>query len=698
MTMSRNIKRHRPEHVLASFLLVLLAAPALAAEPRPVSVDDLYRFDAPAEVAVAPDGQALAYIRRWNERKSRTVRHALWISRENSEDARPMEDGQPDARRPVFSPDGKWIAFLSTRPLDDGTPAVEPVPPYSDPATDIWLIPAAGGKAIPLAGKGKPYGRVFDDPFYGNVAFSPDGRRLVFVADDGKDPRTKQEIRNNVRIVREDQGEGYEGYTAAQVWIAELAELGTGELPQVAATNITRVTHDDVWYGDPQWLPDGRSLVVHANRTDDRESVRYSINKNYDLWQIDLADHSLKQLTAGPGPEVSPRLAPGGDRLVCLSIPRKGSHFDVFNLLVVDLASSGPLSRLSFDHHGAGAEHPPHLPPTFPLPRDCWLSDHLVYYGAADGTRSQQQVVDLAREALALEDSTPAHHSERLAREAEARGKLLPRGNSFLEDRMVAEGRTVRWKSFDGEEIEGVFTPPSKPGASQPYPLVLYPHGGPHSRATAGFNFTVQVLAGAGYAVFQPNFRGSAGYGQDWINADRFDLGGDDMRDMLTGVDHLIAQGLVDRHRQFVYGVSYGGFSTCWLVGHTRQFRAAVPQNAVTDLSAMWGLSDLQSWTEWEFGGRPWEVPQAMREHSPLTYAANVRTPTLILHSENDRRCPLPMGTMFYRALKSSGVETEMVIYPDEGHGIKQLPHQEDVLRRVLAWFARHDAQPRDGG
>lgn len=105
----------------------------------------------------------------------------------------------------------------------------------------------------------------------------------------------------------------------------------------------------------------------------------------------------------------------------------------------------------------------------------------------------------------------------------------------------------------------------------------------------------------------------------------------------------------------------------------------------------MWGLSDIQSWTEWEFGGRPWEVPQAMRDHSPLTFAARVRTPTLILHAANDRRCPLPMGRMYYRALKSAGVATQMVIYPDEGHPIKQVPHQEDVLRRVLDWFAKYD-------
>jgi dipeptidyl aminopeptidase/acylaminoacyl peptidase len=221
--------------------------------------------------------------------------------------------------------------------------------------------------------------------------------------------------------------------------------------------------------------------------------------------------------------------------------------------------------------------------------------------------------------------------------------------------------------------------------------MILFPHGGPHSRSVVGFDFTVQAFAASGYAVFQPNFRGSAGYGQKWIDADRGDLGGGDMRDILSGIELLVKEKIVDPQRQFVYGVSYGGFMTCWLVGHTRQFRAAVAQNAVTDLNAMWGLSDLQSWTEWEFGGKPWEVPEKMRKHSPITYADKIETPTLILHSRDDRRCPLPMGKMFHQALRARQVPTQLVIYPDEGHGIRQPRHQEDVLRRTLAWFEKYD-------
>jgi dipeptidyl aminopeptidase/acylaminoacyl peptidase len=662
--------------------------PAQAEPKTPIRIDDLYRFDGPTTPALSPDGKRLAYARHWFDPRTRQERYSLWLVDGVGRKARALEEGEPDARRPVFSPDGKWIAFLSTRARPKGWKGIPPTPPESDTATDLWLIPTGGGTAVPLAGADKPYGRVFNDGFYGRVAFSPDGRRLVFVADEGKAPRTPPEVAAQVFQVREDQGEGYTGYGAAQVWVAELHPAPE----KSAARTIQRVTPGDLWYGDPQWSPDGSFLVVHANRTRDQESVRYSINKNYDLWAIDLKTGKLRQLTIGPGPEVSPRFSPDGKRLACLSIPRKGSHRDVFNLALVTLGEGGPRTTVLFNHHGPGADKPPHPAPSFPLLGACWDGDGHLVYNAGAGVSGEVVRLDLrtGKGQLLGKDAFEVKAGSPLSRMMRAL-EMVPGGNVFLRSRLRSTVRVVTWDNGEGRKIEGVLNLPPDKVAKKPYPLIVYPHGGPHSRSTEGFNFTAEVFAAHGYAVFQPNFRGSAGYGQKFIDADRGDFGGGDMRDILTGVDHLIKEGLIDRDRQFVYGVSYGGFMTCWLVGHTNQFRAAVAQNAVTDLNMMWSLSDLQSWTEWEFGGKPWEVPAAMRKHSPLTYAANVRTPTLVLHSVQDRRCPLPMGRAFHRALLSRGVPTGLVLYPGEGHGIRQPRHREDVLRRTLEWFAQHD-------
>jgi dipeptidyl aminopeptidase/acylaminoacyl peptidase len=672
------------------FLLALVASTTGRAAPpekKPLAVEDLYLFDAPRDAALSPDGKSLVYVRQWIDAKTKTERYSLWRVDDDPKSAKSMEKDESDARAPVFSPDGKWVAFLSTRKRPDGWKQTPPVPLQSDPALDVWLVSAAGGDAIPLAGKDKPYGRVFNDGFYGRLAFSPDSTKLAFVADDGKDPRTAAEKTNGVRVVRDDQGEGYTGWGPAQVWVAHLdAKPGTS-----AATKIDRITSDDVWYGDPNWSPNGKTLAVHANRTTDRESARFSINKNFDIWLIDLETKKLTQLTTGPGPDVSPRFSPDGSKIAFLSVPRKGTHRDESNLAVIDLAGEKPAVRVLFDHHDTAKDATGYPRPMFPLPVECWENDnaHLICTAEAGAANELVRVdATTGRGGMYMFKGGPEAKSpgERVMR----RGHLTPPGNAFLNERLVADQKVVAWKS-DEFTIEGLLTLPPRGVAKPPYKLVVHPHGGPHGRPTPGFDFTVQVFAAKGYAVLQPNFRGSTGYGQKFIDADHGDFGGGDMRDVMAGVDKLVADGVADKDRLFVYGVSYGGFMTSWLVGHTDRFRAAVPQNAVTDLNMMWSLSDLQSWTEWEFGGKPWEQPEKYRKHSPLTYADKVKTPTLILHARDDRRCPLPMAQAFHKALAARGVPTGLVIYPDEGHGIKQPRHREDVLRRVLEWFEKYD-------
>jgi dipeptidyl aminopeptidase/acylaminoacyl peptidase len=437
--------------VLALLLIALPLLCSTAKDPvpvtpkKPLAIDDLYRLDASASPVLSPDGRKAAYVRQWIADSKQ--QRSLWLAEGEAGKARPVEKGEPDARRPVFSPDGKWIAFLSTRRRPEGWKQTPPAPPESDPATDVWLIPSAGGVAIPLAGPDKPYGRVFNDGFYGRIAFSPDGRRLVLVAE-GKEPRSKGERAAAVFKVRPDQGEGYTGYGPAQLWVARL-DAAPGKC---AARRIDRLTRDNVWYGDPHWSPDGRFLVVHANRTTDRESVRYSINKDFDLWAVDAGTGALRQLTTGPGPEVSPRFSPDGKRLLCLSIPRKGSHRDVFNLAVVTLGEGGARTAVLFDHHGPGADKPPHPAPVFPLPEDCWEDKEHVIYNADVGTGSAVVRVEL-RSAKGVTLEKPTGRRARLR-------KLVPPGNRVLSERLRGESRVITWDNGEGMKIEGVLTTP----------------------------------------------------------------------------------------------------------------------------------------------------------------------------------------------------------------------------------------------
>jgi dipeptidyl aminopeptidase/acylaminoacyl peptidase len=686
------MKRFAVYSIIAlAFLLGQL--PATADEARRWEIDDLYRDESFGSVAVAPNETFGVAVRNWIDSKTKLQRHSLWFSAGDPLRSRPMESGEPDARAPLISPDGKWIAFLSTRPRPTGWEQTPQAPVYSEPTVDIWLIPVDGDVAVPLAGREKPYGRVYPDQNYGRVAFSPDGRKLVFIADDGDDARSASEIAANVTVVREDQGEGYEGFGPGDVWAAELAENPDDH----AADRIVRLTEDEFWYGQPQWSSDGTKIAVHANRTAERESIRYSFNQNYDIWEIDVATRAIRQLTDAPGPEFFPRYSPDSSRLIYLTSPRhRGPHFDIYSFALVTTGKN-PTSRVVFDFRAPDVDYRavgnpgsrPHL--------DCWEDDSHIVYDGYVGLSSKRFLLNVDSGEITESGVADTKFSKR--RELESRfrpSRDQPTGASprlpankpgASARRLSAKSQRVEWDNGEGMKIDGALITPHPDIAKPPYKLIVNPHGGPHWRASLGAGFNDQIFASRGYAVFKPNFRGSLGYGLRFLDANRDDLGGGDMRDILSGVDHLIKAGVADEDQLFVYGVSYGGYMTSWLVGQTDRFQAAVAENAVTDLTMMWTLSDLQSWTEWSFGGRPWEVPNAMRQHSPLTHAHKVKTPTLILHSANDRRCPLPMGRAFHQALLRVGVKTQLVIYPNERHSIAQPRHRADKLQRILAWF-----------
>ena len=221
------------------------------------------------------------------------------------------------------------------------------------------------------------------------------------------------------------------------------------------------------------------------------------------------------------------------------------------------------------------------------------------------------------------------------------------------------------------------------------YPLVVRPHGGPHGAVRLRFSADYQVYASHGYVVFAPNFRGSSGYGQPFLDADRGNLGGKDYLDLMSGVDHLISQGYVDPDRLTITGTSYGGFMTAWTVGHTDRFKAAMAGAPVVNAQSFFGTSDIPTWVTWEYYGPPWKYPDLVRAYSPISYVQYVKTPTLVTHGAEDVRVPLSQGLEFYHSLRALGVPTEMVIYPGEQHGIRRPRHQIDRLQRTLDWFAR---------
>jgi dipeptidyl aminopeptidase/acylaminoacyl peptidase len=254
----------------------------------------------------------------------------------------------------------------------------------------------------------------------------------------------------------------------------------------------------------------------------------------------------------------------------------------------------------------------------------------------------------------------------------------------------------------DGWPIEGWVMKPLSAAPGARYPAVLEVHGGPHAAYGNAFFHEFQLLASEGYGVIYMNPRGSQGYGQAFTAATRHDWGGKDYEDLMRGVEHVIASfPWVDPDRLGVAGGSYGGFMTNWIVGHSQRFRAAVTMRSVSNAYSQWGTSDLAYQKGfWEYPGDPWENPQFYLERSPLTYVRQIKTPLLILHSEQDLRCPIEQAEQLFVALKKQGTPTLFVRFPNESHDLSrngQPRHRLERLRHILTWFRTHLPPAREG-
>jgi dipeptidyl aminopeptidase/acylaminoacyl peptidase len=258
--------------------------------------------------------------------------------------------------------------------------------------------------------------------------------------------------------------------------------------------------------------------------------------------------------------------------------------------------------------------------------------------------------------------------------------------NKDWESVQLVKPEFFHYKSFDGMQIEGSLMLPANYDGHSKLPLITLVHGGPTGRWDDSIAFWGPVLVGHGYAIFCPNVRGSTGYGEKFVEANRADWGGGDFKDVMAGVDALIARGVADPNRLGIGGWSYGGYMSEWAITQTTRFKAAVSGAGMADLIAEFGTESHPSYDEWFFG-QPYEKPEGFLHSSPFMYMKNAKTPTLILQGENDTTDPLGQSQQLYRALKHYGVKAELVEYPREPHGPQEEKHNLDILNRVVAWY-----------
>jgi dipeptidyl aminopeptidase/acylaminoacyl peptidase len=603
-----------------------------------------------SDLQLSPDCTRLAFVVT-DPPKGQTRPRDIWTLDLATRQVRRLTYSAAGADTPRWSPDGRTLAFLSDR----------------GGGVQIHLLPSDGGEAVKLT-VGKQSIQGFD--------WAPDGRRIAFLA---AEPRTdaedkREQGRDDARVVDKDG-------RLARLWIVDRESK--------AVTQLTSGT----WAArEVRWMPAGDRLAVVAT---DHPEVDLEA---WRIFSVAAAGGELQPLAAPRGPISQLRVGPGGHAVAWTGAPADGPS--AHDLWVAELGRGGPrdLTGTSVDRLVA---------------RFAWRPDGSFIVLTEDGFGSRFVRVD--PEGRASIRPTPAMTVDAFA--ADDAGGLwivgetavdapeiwfVPAGGPAQQATHLNAGwqrpppgrpEIYRYRSFDGVEIEAALLRPVQAVAgSAPagrLPLVVLVHGGPSGRWADTFEPWGQLLAARGYAVLYPNIRGSVGYGHRFVEMNRADWGGGDFRDVMAGVDDLVARGIADADRLGIGGWSYGGYMSAWAITQTTRFKAAVIGAGLSDLASEFGTENGSAYDEWYFG-TPYERLDGFVKSSPITHIRHARTPCLILQGEADTTDPLGQSQQLYRGLKRYGVEADFVIYPREGHGLREEKHLLDRLNRIVAWYDTH--------
>ncbi len=648
---------------------------------RSFRAEDALRLRTASDPDLSPDGRRVAFaVVAANEQEDKLC-SSIWVAAlDGSSPPRRFTDGPAD-KSPRWSPDGRWLAYLS---ITDDQP---------DHA-HVRLAPLDGGVPARLGDLPGPVSQ---------LAWSPDSTRIVVVCRVGAPDRAKASAteRNAPRVVR-----GLAARLDGVGWQDGRRHLFVVDVADGSTRQLTRGEYDNA---DPSFSPDGATIAFASDRHPRRDDRQF----RGDVWVAAAAGGRPRRVTSGKGRVSYPVFSPDG-KLIAFA----GSDTDEWNadthVFVVPADGGAAAEPIAPE-----LDRPTVLFPGLPAPV-CWTGDRELLMLIADrgsvtlhrarvGERRSRELVggDMiidgvtarpGRRAVAFTASWPDRPSEVLVTTtAGAETAPLTRLNDdFLAGVDLAPVTRTTVARPDGTEVE-YFTLLPTDRAPRGLPLHVDIHGGPHASWPSGRWLAFhQALAGAGYAVVLPNPRGSTSYGQAFTRASTGDWGGGDYEDILACCDDLIERGIADSERLFVSGGSYGGFMTSWLVGHTDRFRAATAVAAVIDQTSMALTTEVSEFAAFNMGGLPWSRRHEYELRSPLTYLPNVSAPVLVIHWEGDIRVPISQGEELYAGLRLLGKEAEFARYPGGFH-IARTPSQAvDYIKRILAWDSEHDAPRKE--
>ncbi|HEX7048750.1 MAG TPA: S9 family peptidase [Longimicrobiales bacterium] len=617
--------------------------------------------------AVSPDGERVAYVVREPvmEGDQSEWRSQIWLVAADGSRNVQYTRGEESASSPSFSPDGRLLAFTSSRSGE----------------RQVWILPVDGGEAWQLTDA---------ESGVSSFRWSPDGARIAYTMRDPETEAEKKAKEEKRYVIVVDQDFKYN-----HLYVVDLEPDTAGE------REARRLTEGAFHVTSFDWSPDGRSIIF-ARQPDPRLDTGYRYG---DIAVVSVEGGAPKPLVTWDGVDGDPLYSPDGRWIAFVSTGERPEPVGLGDVYVVPAEGGAPrrlaetpdrnarLIGWSADGESVYVTEPVGTTrQVLAVPLD-GSPVHAVTEGegvfgsvsiAADGSR------------MAFTFETPATPADvYISPVADFSMTRLTDVNRDIPRPPMGRTELVHWTSKDGTPVEGLLTYPVGYREGQRVPLILNVHGGPAGVFTQSFTggpsiYMLQYFAQEGFAVLRPNPRGSTGYGKEFRYANVEDWGYGDFEDLMSGVDHVIAMGVAHPDSLLLMGWSYGGYMTSFAVTRTDRFKAASMGAGLPDLISMVTTTDIGRYLEAHMGGPFWEDYETYQKHSAIYHIEDVHTPTQVIHGAEDLRVPFTQGQEFYRALRRLGVPTEMIVLPRTPHGPREPKLLMEVSPRILAWFTKH--------
>jgi dipeptidyl aminopeptidase/acylaminoacyl peptidase len=647
--------------------LTIVLAAALPAYAQAPTIDQSLEMKSASTPRISPDGKWVTYEVSHTNWEANAFERELWLADAAGTQHVQLTSGKGSSFDAKWSPDGKSIAFLSTRPV------ALPGGKLED-STQIYVIATNGGEARELT-------RV--ETGVSELEWSPDGRSIAFVSRDAKSKARKDRdsTYGDIQVIGGD-------YSMSHLWLVDAA----GGEPR-------RLTEGDQFtVGSYAWSPDGSRIAFSAQRDPDLGSSGTAA-----IYVVTVADKSIKKIVEAGGPNTNPVWSPDGNE-IAFSTANGSPYYYYTNTVIAVVSANGGTPKAittSFDENAS------------PF---AWDKDG-IYFSPLERTYQVLSRVDPKSGAVeTLSDLKHIAGQFSLARHASTVAFVAAGDNAYPEigvsdikpfapkaitamgDQLSAfksaRRQLVQWKSTDGAAVEGVLITPPGFDSTKKYPLLVVIHGGPTGvdRTTLGADryYPVELFAAKGAVILRPNYRGSAGYGEKFRALNVRNLGVGDYADVISGVDYLIARGFVDRSRVASMGWSEGGYISAFITTFSDRFRAVSVGAGISDWMTYYVNTDIHPFTRQYLHATPWDDPEIYKKTSPISYIKTAKTPTLIQHGGSDKRVPIPNGFELYQALRDKGVPVRMVVYPGFGHPIDKPKQQRSVMQENLDWFGHY--------